>query len=177
MIYENPNIESSYKENNLGKTLYDLVIDLKPKKIIEFGALHGYSTVAMAMALEELGKGTIHSYDLWSKYPHKHGELTNTELNIRNYGLQDFVQLKYADFWEWEPEECCMFVLDVSNDGEIIEKMYEKMKLYAKWIVFEGGTKERDEVEWMKKYNKKPILEANVPFEVLDPAFPGISII
>ena len=35
MKYTNPKIVSSYRENNIGKTLYNLVLQLKPKKIIE----------------------------------------------------------------------------------------------------------------------------------------------
>lgn len=57
MKYTNPDIESSYRDNDLGRTLYDLVLKYKPKKIVEHGILFGYSTVAMAQALDELGGG------------------------------------------------------------------------------------------------------------------------
>lgn len=177
MRYENPEIESSYRQNDLGQTLYDLVLDLKPKKIIEFGTLNGYSAIAMAMALDKLGRGTIDCYDLWNKYPHKNSTMQNAMENVSSYGLLKYVNFHYGDFWEWKPEHCCIFVLDISNDGDIIKRAYEKMKDYCDYFIFEGGTKERDEVEWMKKYNKKPILQAGVTYEVLNPDFPSISII
>lgn len=45
MTYTNPDIESSYRENNLGKTIYETILELKPNTVIEFGCLYGYSTV------------------------------------------------------------------------------------------------------------------------------------
>lgn len=177
MRYENPAIESSYRQNDLGQTLYDLVLDLKPKKIIEFGTLNGYSAIAMAMALDKLGRGTIDCYDLWNKYPHKNSTMQNAMENVSSYGLLKYVNFHYGDFWEWKVEDADLIHIDLSNDGDIIERAVKKLKGFKGRIVFEGGTKERDEVEWMKKYNKKPILQADVTYEVLNPDFPSISII
>jgi predicted O-methyltransferase YrrM len=180
MKYLNPEIESSYKENNLGKTLYDLVITSKPEKIIEFGVLNGYSTVAMAMALDELGKGHIVGYDLFKKYQFKNSSITDTQKNIDSYKLSDYVTLKEGDFESWikNPEPFDFMHIDISNTGDTIEKLYKAVKPQIEKgsiVVFEGGTDERDNVEWMIKYNKKRIKESGVPYEVLNPLFPGIS--
>jgi predicted O-methyltransferase YrrM len=44
MQYKNPtDIKSSYSQNDIGKTFYDLVLKYKPKKIVEVGTLFGYS--------------------------------------------------------------------------------------------------------------------------------------
>ena len=177
MKYANPDIESSYRENDIGQTLYDLVLDLKPKKIIEFGVLGGYSTVAMAMALDKLGRGTIHAYDLWEKYPHKHSTMRNTAENIRAHGLEKYVQLHYGDLKTFEPEECGIFVLDISNDGDVVEYAYNKMREYCDYFVFEGGSMERDRVDWMKKYKKRPINDSGVTYTLLDDRFPSVSIV
>jgi len=176
MKYENPDIESSFEPNDLGKTLYDLVLDLKPKVIIEFGALHGYSTVAMAMALEKLGRGVIKSFDLWHDYPHKHAMKDDTIYNLKNYGVEEYVEFNYADFWEWKPDKCDMFFLDISNDGDILARAYDKLKGYTDYLVFEGGSKERDEVKWMIDYKKKPINKSGIEYDILNPDFPSISI-
>lgn len=176
MKYSNPDVESSFKENDLGATLYELVRDIKPKTIIEFGALHGYSTIAMAMALDKNNKGVIKSFDLWNKYPYKSTSQEDTAFNVKSYGLEKYVELHYADFWEWTPEECDLFYIDISNDGDIIERAYEKMKEYAKYIVFEGGSEARDQVEWMIENNKKPINGCGVKYDVLNSDFPSISI-
>ena len=71
-MFIEPNIESSYLINNKGKkigepyynpkigqTLYDYVVKTKPKVIVEFGVLFGYSTICMAQALRDIGCGGI----------------------------------------------------------------------------------------------------------------------
>ena len=46
--------------------LYDFVVTLKPKKIVEFGPGRGYTTITMAKALHENNiDGHIKSYDMW----------------------------------------------------------------------------------------------------------------
>ena len=84
-MYTNPEIESSYRENNIGETLYNKVLELKPNKIVEFGCLYGYSTVAMALALKELGQGKIYCYDLFEEYEYKHSTIQQTinKFNLR----------------------------------------------------------------------------------------------
>jgi hypothetical protein len=177
MRYSNPDIESSYRENDLGQTLYDLVLDLRPKKIIEFGVLGGYSTVAMAMALDKLGRGTIHAYDLWEKYPHKHSTMKETAENIRAYGLEKYVQLHYGDYKTLPVEDFDLMHLDVSNTGEILRDMVLKWSPFGGRIVFEGGTPERDAVQWMRKFKKTPLRESGINYETLNPSFPGLSIV
>ncbi len=39
MSYINPKIESSYYDNDLGKTIYEWVLNVKPKVVVEFGCL------------------------------------------------------------------------------------------------------------------------------------------
>ena len=67
-MYINPKIESSYYQNDIGKTIYDWVIENKPNKVIEFGCLYGYSTVAIGLALKHLGHGKLKCYDLFDNY-------------------------------------------------------------------------------------------------------------
>lgn len=102
MKYQNPNIESSYKENNLGKDLYDAVLKHKPKKIIEFGSFYGYSTVAMAMALDEIGEGTIQVYDLFESYIYTHSAHKHTtKESIERGGLRYYLEAIKMDFHMW----------------------------------------------------------------------------
>lgn len=177
MKYSNPQIDSSYRIANIGKTLYDVVLDLKPKKIIEFGVLGGYSTVAMAMALDELGRGTIKAYDLWEKYPHKNSTMRATAENIRAHGVEKYVELYYGDYESIEPEPYDLLHLDVSNTGSIVREFVEKWQEKGGRILFEGGTPYRDDVDWMVKYDKEPIVGCGVDYEVLNDAFPSVSII
>jgi predicted O-methyltransferase YrrM len=47
-----------------GKDLYDLVLKIKPKRVLELGAAHGASASYMAAALEELNEGHLDAVDL-----------------------------------------------------------------------------------------------------------------
>ena len=156
----------------------------KPKKIIEFGTLAGYSTVSMALALKQLGQGHIYSYDLWEKYPHKHSKISICSENLKKYNVENFVTLKQVDFYEWleQPEDFDLLHMDISNNGEILCKLVEAVEEQIRngsIILFEGGSKERDTVEWMTKYNKKPISHLNhkINYDIINEAFPSISVI
>jgi predicted O-methyltransferase YrrM len=184
-MYKLIEIESSYKRNNLGRTLYDLVLEKKPKVIVEFGCLYGYSTVAMAMALRDLGQGKIISYDIWEKYAYKHTTISTAAANINKYGLSDFVEFRDYDFWNWlesDKEQFDMLHLDISNDGDTIQQAYNSLQPQIEngaLLVFEGGSVERDEEEWMIKYNKTPFnsVKQNTQYTVLTGSWPSISTI
>ena len=185
-MYENINIESSYKKNNLGQTLYDLVIEHKPHNIVEFGCLYGYSTVAMAMALRDLGRGKIISCDIWDRYQYKHTTLNIPQSHIENHNLSEYVEFRDMDYWDWlDNPELLSFDflhLDISNTGDIITNTYNKLKPYVQEgavLVFEGGSNERDQEEWMIKYNKIPINNSQklTNYQVVNPQWPSISII
>lgn len=182
MKYINPDIESSYHKNDLGETLYELVLKYRPKKIVEFGTLHGYSTIAMAMALDELGKGHIYAYDLFDDYEFKHTTIKETQGNIDRYNMGSYITLIKKNYKEWlsSPEDFDLLHIDVSNKGDTIELVYGALKDRIEngaIVVFEGGSEERDSVPWMKKYKQKKLRETNVPFEVIDSRFPSLSII
>lgn len=180
MKYENPQIESSFRENNLGKTLYDLVMKLKPKKIVEFGTLNGYSAVCMAMALHELDKkkkhgGHIYSYDLWDSYKFKHAEISTVTETIKDLGLDKYITLAKGSLEHWTPSDEDLVFVDISNSGETITMLREKMKHSRAVVLFEGGIPERDRVQWMSKYNKQTFGSCGVRYQVIDDRFPGLS--
>lgn len=102
MEYQNPNVESSYRENNLGQDLYNAVLKNKPKKIIEFGSFYGYSTIAMAMALDEIGGGTIQVYDLFESYIYTHSAHKHTtQESVKRGGLRYYLEAIRMDFPMW----------------------------------------------------------------------------
>lgn len=175
MKYTNPKIVSSYRENNLGKTLYKLVMELKPKRIIEFGTLHGYSAVAMAMALQELGEGHLISYDLWDNYKFTHGVKVLVEEHIKELGLDALITLEEGDLNNWVPEPCDLIHVDISNDGEKLKRIEEKCRGTGAVVIFEGGSPERDRIHWMLKYNRMPMNSCGVRYDVIDEKFPSLS--
>ena len=58
-MYIRPNIKSSYKKNNIGDSIHDIIMELAPHNVVEFGVLYGYSTVIIAHALKDLGGGKL----------------------------------------------------------------------------------------------------------------------
>jgi predicted O-methyltransferase YrrM len=181
MKYQNPDIESSYQQNDLGHTFYKLVLEKKPKKIVEWGVLYGYSTVAMAMALDEIGEGHITAYDLFEQYPYKHSSKEITQGNVDRYGVSEYVTLKQGDFEEWirHPEPFDLLHVDISNKGDTILQLYEGVKdrvAAGATVIFEGGAPgERDQIPWMVKYGFNKITDSGVPYAVIDERFPSLS--
>jgi predicted O-methyltransferase YrrM len=175
-MYTNPEVESSYQNNNLGKTLYDWVIFLKPEVIIDFGVLNGYSAIAMAMACKENGKGKVKIYDIFEKYEYNHSNFEKLIKNIKEYGLLDYVEIEEVNFFDWikEPEQFDMLHLDISNTADIIDLVWDNLKGNGE-VLFEGGSEQRDRVGWMVVHNKKPINQTRARFEVVNSNFPSIS--
>jgi hypothetical protein len=171
--YINPNIESSYRENDLGRVLYQLVLVIRPKIIIEYGVLYGYSITAMGMALHEIGSGKLIGYDLWEKYPFRHTSRDEPYKNVVKYGLEKYVDLKYGKFNPLKIPQNDLLHVDISNDGEIISKIQNK----TGYTVFEGGSQERDNVNWMIKYGKIPINNCGRKYVTLSNKFPSISML
>jgi len=194
-MYIEPKIESSYYCSNkgahpsrnllpyfypkIGKTIYDVIMDKKPKIVVEFGVLNGFSTVCIAQALRDLGGGKLYSYDLWENYPYKRGNKQIVSENLEKYGLTEFVELCDGDFNDWcsEKHECDLLHLDINNDGNIISMVSSNID----WcdVLFEGGTYERDTCWWMEEFNRRAITDVKeaVGYKVLVEEFPGLSII
>lgn len=178
-------VESLYRNSLMGDAMYNTVLKYKPAKIVEFGVYHGYSTVHMAKALQELNSGSIVSYDLWDKYPYRHTSMAAAQENVDRFGVSDIVELKEGDFYEWikDPEEFDLLYVDISNTADVIELTYntfkERIDSGEAVVVFEGGTKERDQVEWMTKYNKRPMypLRETIGYEIVNQEWPGLSLI
>ena len=168
MTFTNPEIESSYQQSAMGKVLYDAVIERRAKKIIDFGVLHGYSTVCMAMAARETG-GKVYAYDLFDEYEFNGPNTSILQENFSRYNVADLIELKKVNFYEWlnDIEDFDILHLDISNDGDIISKLYDATKNKNGEVFFEGGSKERDAQDWMLKYNKKPINDLRNLYDVV----------
>lgn len=175
MYIEPEELESSYKLNNLGKTLYDKVIELKPNKIIDFGVLDGYSTIVLAQACKDNGFGRVKVYDLFEKYSFNHSKFDKLIRNIKDYGVADYIDIEQVNFFDWikNPEDFDLLHLDISNDGDIIDLAWNKLQ--GQNVIFEGGSEQRDKVGWIVKYNKKPIGKSKANYKVIDDRFPSIS--
>lgn len=164
-------MRSSYIENNYGNVFKALILAHLPSIVVECGVLDGYSTfnIAHALRANRINKGiesTFVAYDIWENYEYKHGSFKEVATMLREKGLLNhFVNLHYGKAFDMHPnfqDRTVDFLhMDISNDGLVLEKtmIYWGPKISQGGIIaFEGGSVERDEVEWMKKFNKKPII-------------------
>jgi NAD-dependent SIR2 family protein deacetylase len=73
--------------------------------------------------------------------------------------------------------------IDIGNTVNIIESTYNSVSDQIKScdsLIFEGGSLERDEVHWMKKFNKTSICslkEKGIHYLTINHYFPALSII
>jgi predicted O-methyltransferase YrrM len=150
---------SSYKENNYGKLFTALVEIHQPELVVECGVLSGYSLSAMMDA--DLRKPCrFIGVDLFEGYPYKHCKYEEmkkffhfTEVELRK---KEAVQAA-EDF---EDESVDILHIDLSNNGNILDDMFDAWTQKIKkggLVIFEGGSPERDKVEWMEKYGRSPI--------------------
>lgn len=157
-------VRSSYAENQYGWLFYALARTHQPRFCIELGVLDGYSLICTAMALRDNGIGRILAYDLWEDYPFKHGAMADVQKRVDALGLGPFVILGKANAYD-VPPYCSDGVVDwihvdVSNTGDIVEWALREWQPKLKTgglLLIEGGSKQRDEVDWMIKYHKEPI--------------------
>ena len=124
----------------------------------------------------------LKAYDLWEEYEYKAGRKDLVIENLEKNNVRSFVELGDRDFYDFlkNPEPFDLLHLDISNDGDIVEKAIEA--LYPQLengsnIIFEGGSDERDNEEWMVKYNKRPINSIKYNYTLLTEKWPSISLI
>lgn len=189
-------LRSSYIENNYGAIFEKTVEIFMPHKVVEIGVLDGYSLLYMARGAKRSKEinnhlPVINAYDLWEDYEYKHGSALEVQELLDNHGVGNLVTLHKKDAFsvheEYAEHSVCFLHVDISNDGDILNKIVERWddKLsFGGLFFFEGGSEERDNVEWMKKYNKKPIRPEIVSNPILNKkyiyatyeAFPSLSV-
>ncbi len=155
-------MRSSYKQNHYGWLFDGLITVTRPKVIVECGVLDGYSLLACAVAAESC-EGKVFAYDLFDDYQFKHGNKEEIERMLKENDVKNVTLVKEDAFKaaaRHEDNSVDFLHIDIANDGdklaEILNVWHPKLKQDA-LFVFEGGSFERDQVEWMRKYNKSPI--------------------
>ena len=194
-MFVEPKVKSSYYINNkgaktgepfykpeIGRALYDFVMETKPKIIFEFGVFHGFSSICIAQALKDLGRGQIYAYDVWEDCPFKHDQdIYKAQHNLRDYGVDDIVELRHGDFHyvievlqknNWYTD---IIHVDINNCGNLIPTLLNVDLPRPCNVLFEGGIKERDECWWMNEFAKRPITDFEKDYEIISHNYPGLS--
>lgn len=153
-------IRSSYKENNYGKLFESLSAIHQPKIIVECGVLDGYSLSSFSRGCLD---AQIWGFDLFCDYEHTHGDY-KTVLHALEKEFGSRVNLVQKNALEaagqFKDGTVGILHLDISNDGEKLQELFDVWDAKIKeggLLIFEGGSPERDENEWMLKYNRLPI--------------------
>ena len=154
----NPPWHSSYEKNNYGELFYALMRIYQPNKVVELGTKAGYSAYHIARGLKANGKGTLDCYDFWENYEFDSVPKSVAEKNLKKF--ENIVNLRLQDAIGIDAKYRKIDILhiDLSNDGEKLEKIIPLwIDKVQQIVIIEGGSDERDNLNWMIKYKKKPI--------------------
>lgn len=156
-------LPSSYADCGYGPLFYALVRALLPRSCVEIGLFRGYSLLMAAAALRDNGAGMITGYDLFEHYPYRHAQWSQVALQIIESGLADWATLQRADarvvHEQWDAVD--YLHVDVSNTGDTYRQVFEHWApRVSQVILLEGGSRERDNVDWMLQYRKPAIVPA-----------------
>lgn len=182
----NPPWHSSYEENSYGELFYALIRIYQPKKVVELGTKAGFSAYHIARGLKANKKGTLDCYDLWGKYQFNSVPKSIAEDNLKEF--KDIINLKLQDAIGIDKKYKTVDVLhvDLSNEGAVLEAIIPQwIDKVTQLIIIEGGSNERDKIEWMIKYKKIPIRKwlkkfnqgrGDIEYLTIEP-FPSLTII
>ena len=182
----NPDWHSSYEKSYYGDFFYALMRVYQPEKVVELGTKAGYSAYHIARGLKVNGKGSLDCYDLWEKYQFKSVPKSVAQENLRQFS--NILQLELRDAIGVDKKYKIVDILhvDLSNEGSILEEIVPFwIDKTRQLIIIEGGSMERDKVEWMIKYKKMPIRiwlrdfkskHPDIEYFTIEP-FPSVTII
>ena len=179
-------MRTSYNNINLtyGDLLNSITLVKNPKKIVEIGILDGYSLECFT---KSSNKDTqIYAYDLFENF---NGNHSNKNEIISKFSKFSNVKIDYGNFYELNniiETNIDIIHIDIANNGDVFEyaiKNYLPKLSENGILLLEGGSIERDNVEWMNKYNKpliNPVIQKyiknNLNIQVIG-SYPSITII
>lgn len=174
-------IRSSYKEYHYNKVFQSICFSINPSRIVEFGILEGYSLDCFVNYSQDC---LIDANDLFDEFPHNAADY---DFVTNKYGDCSNVSIYKRDFYKsadvYEDNSIDILHIDIANNGDTFEFAIQNYLPKVRGVmIMEGGSEERDNIEWMQKYNKPrigPVLkkyENDVRITVLED-FPSITLI
>lgn len=180
-----PRTDSSYQKNNFSWDFEKIIAEVKPKLIVEFGIGNGYSLQYLRWHSKDTCM--VHAYDLFEDFPYNTADFkTITKMFAR---FKDNIKIEKMDFYKghhlYKDNEIDILHIDVANNADVykfaLENYWSKIAPGGA-MVLEGGSAERDEVEWMNKYQKPKInpflkeISNQYEIEIIE-KFPSLTII
>ncbi len=172
-------MNSSYNNKvTFGDILNTITFTLNPKKIVEVGILEGFSLECFA---ESSNSDTIiQAYDIFEEFNGNHANRENLVSRFKKYNN---VTINYGDFYNVHNDISNVDIIhiDIANNGDVFEfaiKNYLPKLSKNGIMIMEGGSEQRDNVEWMIKYNKPKIQPVVKKYGLkVVGTFPSITII
>lgn len=170
-------MRSSYISNGYGSLITGLVKAYSPARIVEFGILDGYSLEHLLLGAP---KAEVVAYDLFDSYEFSRPD--REQIMERFPGIA-----KHGDFFleyqSMKDQSIDIMHIDISNTGEVYKFAFDnylsKMRSGG-LVILEGGSKERDNCSWMRKYSKskiEPVLRVSgLNYFTFSP-FPSLTVI
>jgi hypothetical protein len=165
-------ISSSFLKEKYWKLFYLIGFFSKDNFIYEHGVLHGYSLLSFAFGKFYSGskKKSVIGQDLFEKYKFNGSKYLNLNNQIKNFKLNKIINLIKKNLMIKNDYKNNIFelkrinkpgihMIDLSNCGTIIESAINKTNWRkVKFLIFEGGgSAERDNIKWMKRFKRKKI--------------------
>ena len=172
-------MNSSYNNKvSFGDILNSITFTLNPKKIIEIGILEGFS---LERFIKSSNSDTIiQAYDIFEEFNGNHAKKDKL---VSMFKKHDNVTINYGDFYQVHKDISNIDIIhiDIANNGDVFEYAIKNYlpKLSENGImIMEGGSEQRDNVEWMIKYNKPKIQPVVKKYGLkVVGTFPSITII
>ncbi len=152
---------SSYANSdvNYGEILKLVTYLNNPKHILEIGILDGFSLINFEQSVDSSCE--IKAYDLFDEFNGNHSNETHLNELFKN---KNNIQIRYGNFYDlhtkFQNNKFDIIHIDIANNGNIYEyaiNHYMPLLTETGLMILEGGSKERDNVDWMIKYDKPMI--------------------
>lgn len=156
-------LQSSYVDRGYGSLFYALVRALRPQQCVEIGLFQGFSLLSAAAALRDNDGGAIAGYDLFDAYPYRHAQRAQLTQQVVASGLEAWTTVHQADAAAVHEQVQAVDYLhvDVSNDGDTYRQVFAQWSAKVRQVILlEGGSRERDNVDWMVQFGKPAIVPA-----------------
>lgn len=150
-------MKSSYLQDSIAISDFFQAVSLmiRPETIVEIGILDGFSLTNLT---KNAPNSKVLVYDLFDDFNGNSANLDNIKPKF------PLATIRKGDFYkvssELDDSSIDILHIDIGNDGDVYEFALTNYinKLTPKGVMLlEGGSKKRDEVEWMLRYNKKRI--------------------
>lgn len=149
---------SSYQSSTVFSLVFELIAKARPvNKFVEIGILDGYSLSEFLRFIPP--SAPVIACDIFEQF---NGNHSNYDKMIQKFAAYENVTILRMDFNDAHTmfNDIDIMHIDIANTGNTykfaVENYLPKITPGG-FMILEGGSNERDNVDWMIKYNKPPI--------------------